>query len=549
MPPLDDEADTDRLLAEVVLDGNDEESKGSLAEARPEIVAQLQAVRTIVEAFDALGVGRPGGDRVAPGRTLADRVREEGPLPVAGAVGVARELCRLLAAKAGGDVRPNTIIENRTGGTRLLDGQSPPLTPLCTAPEVVCGAPSSPRSDVYSVGVVLFYALAGTYPVHEPGAAGLRQRHHAERGLDEQRFADALRQLRGDVPGELARCVAKALAPVRRRYRDVSELERALDRGGEIGSEALPHRWWPFAAAVALLAVFLALHSPTRPPATAARRSTTAARFLVARAPLDAAGIPLPGDARVVSALASGGGFSLERLLALRALSSGQESALPPTTSSRAFIESGGRLIYAAAEDGRSVIQSTGLDGSDPQRLCADCGIPLDGSADGRFLLLQYDHVGHGSLGAIDRVAGRRSEILASPAWSLSHARLSSDGRWVAWHGRSTEGASREFVAPFRGVAPVPESDWVPITDGHTHTGAPAWSPKGGRLYYLSDGDGHRCVWTQALDGQTMHPIGEPRPFYHQHGRGHVMGNVDWAQADLVVARDLMVFTVGEPTP
>ena len=50
-------------------------------------------------------------------------------------------------------------------------------TPLYMAPEVVLGGPPSVQSDVYSLGVLIYYLLTGTYPVYAPDFEELRMLH------------------------------------------------------------------------------------------------------------------------------------------------------------------------------------------------------------------------------------------------------------------------------------------------------------------------------------------------------------------------------------
>ena len=38
-------------------------------------------------------------------------------------------------------------------------------TPMYLAPEVLSGEPASPRSDQYSLGVLLYYLVTGHYPI------------------------------------------------------------------------------------------------------------------------------------------------------------------------------------------------------------------------------------------------------------------------------------------------------------------------------------------------------------------------------------------------
>jgi len=54
-------------------------------------------------------------------------------------------------------------------------------TPLYMAPELFAGVAAGERSDVYSLGVLLFYMLSATYPVEEASLEALVAAHHRRR--------------------------------------------------------------------------------------------------------------------------------------------------------------------------------------------------------------------------------------------------------------------------------------------------------------------------------------------------------------------------------
>jgi len=118
------------------------------------------------------------------GETLGERVRAQGPLPPAEAARVLREIAWALAyAHAQGvihrDLKPdNIILERATGRAVLTDfgiarrleatgltaGGELIGTPEYMSPEQACGGELDGRTDLYSLGIVGFYALAGRLP-------------------------------------------------------------------------------------------------------------------------------------------------------------------------------------------------------------------------------------------------------------------------------------------------------------------------------------------------------------------------------------------------
>jgi serine/threonine-protein kinase len=118
------------------------------------------------------------------GETLAQRVHARGPLPAHDVTRILREVAWALAyAHAQGvvhrDIKPaNILLERGTERAMVLDFGIARLasvtgetevgqvlgTPEYMSPEQACGEPLDGRSDLYSLGVVGYYALTGALP-------------------------------------------------------------------------------------------------------------------------------------------------------------------------------------------------------------------------------------------------------------------------------------------------------------------------------------------------------------------------------------------------
>jgi hypothetical protein len=131
---------------------------------------------------------------------------------------------------------------------------------MYTPPEIFAGESPSPRSDVYSLGVLLFLGLAGRFPVEADSVDELMERVRSGGGAK-------LRDLRPEIPAALADVVARATAAdPDARFRSAGEMAEALAPLAPAGPAAepaaarRPGRFAavaPWAAALAVVAVLI----------------------------------------------------------------------------------------------------------------------------------------------------------------------------------------------------------------------------------------------------------------------------------------------------
>lgn len=160
------------------------------------------------------------------GRHLADLVRQEGPMGPEEATVIGISLCHALAAvhRAGllhRDIKAHNVMRESGGRIVLMDfGAGRELTeatqsvtsevttgtPLYMAPEVLAGRPASPASDIYSLGVLLYFIVTGEYPIEGRTVTDIVVAH----GLGRRRL---LSDCRPDLPNEFVRVVERALSP------------------------------------------------------------------------------------------------------------------------------------------------------------------------------------------------------------------------------------------------------------------------------------------------------------------------------------------------
>lgn len=175
------------------------------------------------------------------GETLESLLRDGNVFSAREAALIGVDVCAALAAvhKAGllhRDVKTQNVMRDRTGRIVLTDfGTSRTQwqdvgalnydevgTPLYMAPEVLQGGSASARSDIYSVGVLLFRLVTGSVPVEGASLEALKQAHRSG-------IARRLSDERSDLPLAFMHIVERALAPnPADRYPSAGALEMAL---------------------------------------------------------------------------------------------------------------------------------------------------------------------------------------------------------------------------------------------------------------------------------------------------------------------------------
>ncbi|MEP6568251.1 MAG: protein kinase [Acidobacteriota bacterium] len=166
------------------------------------------------------------------GKTLKEIIREEGPMPLPRAVEILRQIGGALDAAHGEgvvhrDLKSDNIMLLRSSGTdyaKVLDFgiakiKEPEGTydPGLTAPDLVIGTPQymspeqcsqSPdidaRSDIYSLGVILYEMLVGHVPFTGGSPTAIMLKHL-------QQPAPSVLAERSDVPEAIGRVIARAL--------------------------------------------------------------------------------------------------------------------------------------------------------------------------------------------------------------------------------------------------------------------------------------------------------------------------------------------------
>jgi len=178
------------------------------------------------------------------GESLAERVRERGPLPPREAAGYLRDVALALGyAHAHGvihrDVKAENILLERVTGRALVTDfgiarvtAAAPLTATghvlgtvhYMSPEQVAGETLDGRTDLYALGVAAFLALSGVFPFDHETASAVLVAHVTKR-------APSLAETAPAVPAALAAIVDKCLMrEASQRYATGDDLAHVLER-------------------------------------------------------------------------------------------------------------------------------------------------------------------------------------------------------------------------------------------------------------------------------------------------------------------------------
>ena len=175
------------------------------------------------------------------GVTLEQQLAAQGPFSAREATLVGVDLCGALAAiHAAGlihrDVKAQNVMREAGGRIVLMDlgtgreaggravraGPELAGTPLYLAPEIFRGSPASARTDLYSLGVLLYHLVTGSFPIRATTIEELEEAHAAGAVV-------RLRDARADLPPGFVRVIDRAIsADPSARFETAGAFEAAL---------------------------------------------------------------------------------------------------------------------------------------------------------------------------------------------------------------------------------------------------------------------------------------------------------------------------------
>jgi serine/threonine protein kinase/Tfp pilus assembly protein PilF len=178
-----------------------------------------------------------------PGEDLKRLIRKMGQVGVGRAVSIAKQVCEGLAEAhhlgvVHRDLKPQNIMVDEDGNVRIMDfGIARSLkvkgitgagvmigTPEYMSPEQVEGKEADERSDIYSLGIILYEMLTGRVPFEGDTPFTIGVKHKSESPRDP-------RELNAQIPQDLGRLVLKCLEKDKaKRYQSIAELRADMEK-------------------------------------------------------------------------------------------------------------------------------------------------------------------------------------------------------------------------------------------------------------------------------------------------------------------------------
>jgi len=476
------------------------------------------------------------GDRLfltmeyVPGEDLKSLVRRKGRLAVDEALSIAGQVCEGLAEAhrlgvVHRDLKPQNIMIGGDGQAKVMDFgiarfvESPGLTvtgivigtPDYMSPEQAEGREADQRSDLYSLGAILFELVTGKVPSRSGPPPDPKTLDPA-------------------VPEDLGRLILGCLEKDKdSRYQSADEVLAHIQNikdGVPLGARVLPSsrkrsrktqkalKWRaallfvgvPLALAAGLLVLRpLARRAPDSPPTIGQVSQVTSEAGTETHPSLSPEGNLI--------AYAASGEIYLRRVGAENPVLLTEDLSFE--AAEPAFSPDGRLIAFSARNDGTDVrggIWLMEVLGAGKRRL-TDEGFSPAWSPDGREIAYAtefptpYDRPRFSRVSVVDVASGRKRDLdsggrgkdMMEPAWSPS-------GRRLAYWALVSVSNRDIFTRPSDG------SEAVPVTSDPYVDWCPVWSRDGRYLYFCSDRSGSPNLWRVRVDEDSGRVLGEPEP-------------------------------------
>jgi len=193
-----------------------------------------------------------------PGEDLKSMLRMTKQMSIGTAINIAKQVCEGLVEAHNLDVvhrdlKPSNIMIDREGNSRIMDfgiarsSESKGITragrmvgtPEYMSPEQVDGVQADERSDIYSLGVILYEMLTGKQPFEGESSLSIALKHKTEPTPNP---SETNEQIPGDLSRIIMRCMEKDKS---QRYQTAKKLLTdltAIEKGITTTERILPRR-------------------------------------------------------------------------------------------------------------------------------------------------------------------------------------------------------------------------------------------------------------------------------------------------------------------
>jgi serine/threonine protein kinase len=410
--------------------------------------------------------------------------------------------------------------------TRQLTGEGKIVgTVAYMSPEQAEGRPVDHRTDIFSLGVVLYEMATGQKPFQ--GETSLSVLSSVLK--DQPRPAT---ELNPSLPSAFARILKTCLRKdPDRRYQSVKDVRNELETlreeldSGElhrpvIAGTARPASRWPIAAAALGGAAVMAVSAAFWPATESAAPVLNLRHLQLTSANGEELEPTLSPDGKWLLYTSGAGGnldIYLQSVGGQTPINLTQNSPDPDAQPS--FSPDGERIAFRSGRDGGG-LYVMGRTGEAPRRVAED-GFDPEWSPDGRHLVYSTSTApvatSRSGVGALRRVEIETGKVTPITELDALNPDWSPNGRFIAYWGLERTVASSGAVAgtsSIRNIFVVPEGGGTPwrVTDDPAVDWAPMWNADGSFIYYVSDKGGSMNLWRIAMDPDTGRPSGQPEP-------------------------------------
>jgi Tol biopolymer transport system component len=532
------------------------------------------------------------------GLTLRSCLRENGipvKLPIRKAVDYSIQIANGLAAAhergiVHRDLKPENLFVTKDGRVKILDfgvaklrsadefalsdddtmeQDTSPGTVIGTvgymSPEQVRGQPVDPRSDLFSLGTVIYEMVTAEHPFRSDSPADTMSAILREDPPDPSKSNPNI------TPGlerVIRHCLEKNPAQRFQSARDLAfQLESLSSGSGTIPTVEMPvlsaRRTAALASALALLLIGLVAGWFLRGRSETAARPNASFAQLTYDEALEMMPSIAPDGENFVFARAGAGGYDiyLQRVHGRNAINLTKRCGA--SDMQPAFSPDGSQIAYRSECEGGGIFVM-GATGESSRRVIGSCFNP-SWSPEGTQLVCGEESVTftptsrgmQSSLWTVDVQSGQRQLLLdrdgVQPNWS-------PHGQRIAYWGIVGESAQRDLwtIDPH---AKNPRQSIVRVTDDAAVDWNPVWSPDGQYLYFGSDRNGSMNLWRVRIDEKSGQTHGPPEPMttpsqfsghfsISKDGRRIVFASLVQQEAVRAVSFDPIAgATVGEPRP